>query len=125
MLGGRDHDRRLLGFARRMRREGTDAEGKLWAILRDRRLVGYKFRRQVPVAGYIVDFYCVKAGLVIELDGGQHSEATHRAYDAERTRRLKELGIEVMRFWDHEVLKDPEAVAEMIYRKLCGEGGES
>ena len=65
----RDHDRRLLHFAKDMRREPTDAEKRLWRLLRDRRLAGFKFRRQVPVGGYILDFYCMKEAVVVEADG--------------------------------------------------------
>lgn len=68
----RDPSPRLKTFARRMRAESTDAERKLWHILRDRKLGGFKFRRQHPVAGYIVDFFCLEAGVVVEADGGQH-----------------------------------------------------
>jgi very-short-patch-repair endonuclease len=103
-----------------MRKEATDAERRMWGILRSRRLAGFKFRRQCPVAGYIVDFYCVKGSLVVELDGGQHTEPAAIAYDRDRTRRLNELGIRVVRSWDPVVLKDGDAVAEAVYRELVG-----
>jgi very-short-patch-repair endonuclease len=120
----RDPSRRLLAFAKDMRREATDAEKKLWRILRGRRLAGFKFRRQVPVAGFIVDFYCVKQSLVVEADGGQHNDADHQRSDARRTVKLAELGIRVLRFPDDEVLKFPDAVAESIYAELTGENTE-
>jgi very-short-patch-repair endonuclease len=101
-----------------MRSEQTDAEQKLWRLLRGRRLAGFKFRRQVPVAGYSLDYYCMKEGLVVELDGGQHNDAEQKAYDERRTRRLSELGIRVVRFPDNEVLKYSEAVCEIIYKAL-------
>jgi very-short-patch-repair endonuclease len=118
MSGNRDSDARLKGFARQMRSKATDAEKKLWSILRDRRLSGFKFRRQVPVAGYILDFYCIKAGLVVEADGGQHSLPEQLEYDHIRTSALESLGIQVLRFWDCDVLKDPDAVKRTIYRAL-------
>ncbi|HEY7117007.1 MAG TPA: DUF559 domain-containing protein, partial [Tepidisphaeraceae bacterium] len=102
-----------------MRRESTDAERKLWSLLRNGRLGGYRFRRQTPVQGYIVDFYCIACRLVVELDGGQHSDPAQREYDQERTRALNANKIKVLRFWDCDVLKDPHAVARTIYRELC------
>ena len=105
-------------YATTMRRAATDAEQKLWSLLRNRRLGRLKFRRQVPVAGYIADFYCIEKRLVVELDGGQHNEPDQRAADEQRTRDLRDHGIDVIRFWDHEVLKYPDAVARTIYRHL-------
>ena len=101
-----------------MRRESTDAEKRLWRLLRDRRLSGFKFRRQVPVAGYVLDFYCLKAGLVIEADGGQHNDPLEMRRDQRRSARLATMGIRVLRFPDDEVLKYPDAVAETIYAAL-------
>jgi very-short-patch-repair endonuclease len=109
---------RLTGFARRMRREPTDAEKRLWSHLRDRRLGGFKFRRQYPIGGYIVDFYCPSASLAVELDGGQHADAAAIQYDQKRTKRLNELGVRVLRFWDHDLLRDPQWIIETIYAEL-------
>jgi very-short-patch-repair endonuclease len=106
MHGNRDSDPRPKGFARKMRSAPTDAEKKLWSMLRDRRLSGLKFRRQFPVSGYIVDFYCIKAGLVVEADGGQHSLPEQLEYDRIRTSSLERLGIRVLRFGDCDVLND-------------------
>jgi very-short-patch-repair endonuclease len=114
----RDASRRLLHFAKQMRREAPDAEKRMWSILRSRKLSGFKFRRQYPVGGYIVDYYCVKERLGIELDGGQHADKENLEYDARRTERLIELGVRVMRFWDHDVLKHTDVVAESILRML-------
>jgi very-short-patch-repair endonuclease len=114
-------DERLLGFARRMRSEPTDAENKLWWLLRSRKLGGFKFRRQVPLGNYILDFYCHEARLVVEADGGQHDDPTGQSYDARRTVYLQSQGIRVLRFWDNEVLTQTEAVREMIYRELTQE----
>ena len=118
MPGRRDYSRRLLGFARQMRVEQTDAERRLWAILRSRRLAGFKFRRQHPVAGYIVDFFCLKCGVAVEADGGQHLDEEAVAYDRRRAARLREVGIQVLRFSARDVLKNPTAVAEVIYEAL-------
>ena len=101
-----------------MRAESTDAEQKLWSILRDRKLGGFKFRRQHPIAGYIVDFFCMEANLAVESDGGQHYDPEGLEYDARRTRTLAGLGVRVMRFQDHEVLKHPDAVARTIFNTL-------
>jgi very-short-patch-repair endonuclease len=119
----RDPSRRLLGFARQMRVEATDAERRLWAVLRSRRLEGFKFRRQHPVAGFIVDFICLKHGLVVEADGGQHLDEEALAYDTRRAERLRDLGMHVLRFSDREVLKAPGAVAEVIYEALVPSPG--
>ena len=117
----RDHDRRLLQFAKQMRRDPTDAEKRMWRLLRGRRLAGFKFRRQVPVAGYVLDFYCMRGHLVVECDGGQHGEPSQMSYDDRRSAALSRLGIRVMRFPDDEVLKHSAAVAEAIYFALAGE----
>jgi very-short-patch-repair endonuclease len=101
-----------------MRTSQTDAERKIWSILRGRNLSGFKFRRQHPVEGYILDFYCVSHRLAVELDGGQHCDPQARRYDEARTMRLKELEINVLRFWDDEVLKFSDAVADEILRQI-------
>jgi len=113
-------DEKLLEFARRMRHFSTDAERRLWRVLRNRNLGGFKFRRQVPMGNYIIDFYCLEAKVVVEADGGQHSEPSHVTYDNKRTAFLKSQGVHVMRFWDHDVLRDTEVVREMVYR-VCDE----
>ncbi len=105
-------EEKLKTYARELRAQATDAETKLWSILRDRRFFDYKFRRQHPVAGYILDFYCAEAKLVIELDGGQHQQAG--AYDQQRTEMLKQHGIQVLRFWNNEFLQNTEGVLEAI-----------
>ena len=90
----------------------TDAERALWRHLRARQLQGWKFRRQYPIAGFIADFACVEAGLVIELDGGQHAEQMD--YDKMRTGRMNAAGYRVLRFWNHEVLGNMEGVIDSI-----------
>jgi very-short-patch-repair endonuclease len=116
----RDADRRLTGFARAMRKEPTDAEKKLWRILRMKNLEGYRFRRQRPVAGYILDFYCPTKRLAVELDGGQHADDHQADYDRCRTKRLTQMGVCILRFWDDQILKHPDVVAEEILRHLEG-----
>ncbi|MGD0767531.1 MAG: endonuclease domain-containing protein [Tepidisphaeraceae bacterium] len=118
MLGRHDRSPRLGTFARRLRAQSTDAERKLWSLLRGEQLLGLQFRRQHPIGGYIVDFVCLKANLVVELDGGQHADPAGVARDAERTRRLEELGLRVLRVPDDEMLKDPDAVVTTILREL-------
>lgn len=104
-------------YARRMRKQPTAAESALWLRLRHRQL-GVRFRRQHPVAGYIVDFYCPAARLAIEVDGGGHADETQRKYDERRTRTLSDAGIEVVRVWNHMVLRDLDAVLELILNRL-------
>ena len=90
----------------------------MWHLLRDHRFCGYKFRRQYPLAGYILDFYCHKTRLAVELNGGGHNDEKQRCYDQERTRILEGAGIRVARFWNHDVLNDLESVLEVIYTEL-------
>ncbi len=99
-------------YARDLRRGQTEAERKLWARLRDRRLTGAKFRRQHPVGPFIADFCCPERELVVELDGGQH--ATRVEADRERTAYLMERGYKVLRFWDNEVICQMDAVMQRI-----------
>jgi very-short-patch-repair endonuclease len=94
----------------------TDAERKLWSILRGRQLEGLKFRRQHPFGDYILDFVCLEEQLVIEVDGGQHLE--QMAEDDNRTKALKDAGFRVLRFWNHDVLQKLEAVAELIIQTI-------
>ena len=87
--------------ARALRRNMTPQERKLWFLLRDRRFAGYKFRRQLPLGRFVVDFACWQAKLVIELDGGQHSENVD--YDELRTLWLARHGWRVVRFWNNDL----------------------
>ncbi|HEX7026257.1 MAG TPA: endonuclease domain-containing protein [Gammaproteobacteria bacterium] len=86
------------------RKQQTDAERKLWSALRNRQIKNCKFRRQHKIANYIADFVCLEKQLVIELDGGQHLQQTE--YDEERTRFLQSHGFQVLRFWNHQILKN-------------------
>jgi very-short-patch-repair endonuclease len=103
-------------FSRNLRRHQTDAEKKLWLELRSRRLNGAKFRRQQPLGPYFADFCSLEKMLIIELDGGQHATAVEK--DKERTKYLQEMGFKVIRFWDHEVLKNIEGVLEVVEKSL-------
>ena len=101
--------------AKSLRQNATDAEIKLWSVLRDRQLLGFNFVRQHPIGPYIADFACREADLIIELDGGQHAES---AKDQERTNHLAEHGYEVMRFWNTDVLTNIEGTAQVISERL-------
>ncbi|WP_347264866.1 endonuclease domain-containing protein [Nitrobacter sp.] len=103
-------------IARRLRQSQTDAERMLWLRLRDRRLAGWKFKRQVPIDRFVVDFCCADGKLVIELDGGQHSIQV--AQDAERTQALSAMGYLVLRFWNNDVLTNIEGVLGEILLTL-------
>jgi very-short-patch-repair endonuclease len=103
-------------LARALRKNQTDAEKLLWYRLRNRQLADCKFRRQQVIGPYIADFLCLEPKLIIELDGGQH--ATQQDQDQQRTRFLESLGYKVLRFWNHEVLNDTDAVLEVIRRAI-------
>jgi very-short-patch-repair endonuclease len=110
--------RNNIDTCRTLRRNQTDAEKKLWAVLRNRKLAGVKFRRQFPLGKYILDFYAPEYGLCIEADGGQHYEDTHKQQDEVRTRELIKLGVETLRFSDRDILTNIEGVYETIERAL-------
>ena len=97
--------------ARAMRRAPTEAELCLWRLLRDRRLGGHKFRRQVPIGPYIVDFLCVMARLIVEADGSQHGESIR---DKSRDAYLACHGWTVLRLWNHDILRNRESVIDTI-----------
>ena len=101
-------------FAQSLRQRQTDAENRLWFFLRAHRMMGFKFKRQVPIGPYVVDFLCMRLGLVIEADGGQHVGGK----DAARDQWLTSQGLTVLRFWNHDVLQQTEAVLERIRIEL-------
>ena len=101
-----------ISFARTLRKGQTDAEKILWHSLRNRQISNCKFRRQHVIGPYITDFCCVERNVVLELDGGQHSVQEKK--DKSRSRFLNKIGYQVLRFWDHEVLKQKESVLEAI-----------
>ncbi|HWK65977.1 MAG TPA: endonuclease domain-containing protein [Rhizobiaceae bacterium] len=103
--------------ARGLRGDETEAEYRLWGELRNRRLNGFKFARQIPIGPYFADFVCRETLLVLELDGGQHSESAH---DEIRTRFLNAHGYSVLRFWNDEVLRERRAVLDTIPAALEG-----
>ena len=101
-------------FARELRLTTTKAEQKLWPLLRNRQLLGKKFRRQHAIGKYVADFYCHECKLVIELDGSFHNTPEAKRYDEKRTMVLNELGITVLRFWNKEIMEDIEKVLKKI-----------
>ncbi|MEW6769668.1 MAG: DUF559 domain-containing protein [Pseudomonadota bacterium] len=103
-------------IARKLRRQQTDAERGLWLRLRDRRLNGWKFKRQVPIEKFIVDFCCADGKLVVELDGGQHAAEIQN--DAARTDILSSCGYLVLRFWNNDVLTNIDGVLAEILSTL-------
>jgi adenine-specific DNA-methyltransferase len=101
--------------SRTLRQNSTDAERKLWSILRSRQLNGFKFRQQVEIDGYIVDFLCPELRLIIEVDGGQHTPER----DARRTAYLESQGFRLLRFWNHDVLQNLDGVWTTIEEALA------
>ncbi len=97
-------------FARLLREKSTAAEKRLWRLLRDRRFADFKFRRQYPCGIYFLDFHCVAAKLAVELDGGGHGFPDQRARDEVRNQFLASKGIKVLRFWNHQMHGEMEAV---------------
>ena len=102
------------GNARKMRKAMTDAELKLWNEIRAHRLMGLAFRRQMPIAGYIVDFACAAKKLIVELDGSQHARAEVSASDTAREAKLVALGWTILRFWNDDVIRDIDNVCQHI-----------
>ncbi|HLZ67126.1 MAG TPA: endonuclease domain-containing protein [Aliidongia sp.] len=100
---------------RELRQASTDAERKLWSRLRRRQIGDCKFRRQHPVGGYIADFACIERCLIVEADGGHHADDPN---DQIRIERLEALGWRVLRFWNNEVLANPDGVLEVIRQAL-------
>jgi very-short-patch-repair endonuclease len=100
--------------SRALRRKSTDAERKLWQALRNRQLCRFKFRKQVEIDGYIVDFLCPERRLIIEVDGGQHTPER----DARRTAYLRSQGFTIIRFWNNDVLQNLDGVWATIETAL-------
>jgi very-short-patch-repair endonuclease len=107
---------RLISNARQMRHEPTDAERKFWFAVRGRQFGGYKFKRQYPVGPYIADFVCLNQRLIVELDGGQHAQQAE--YDIKRTDYLRMRGFRVLRIWNDDFLRTPDAILEGVWRAL-------
>ena len=108
----------LIERSRELRHESTPAEQTLWRYLRDRRMRGFKFRRQHPIERFILDFYCEDLKLAIEVDGGGHLEPEQEQYDVARTQTLNDLGIQVLRFWNNDVLERTDLVLEEIHNAI-------
>jgi adenine-specific DNA-methyltransferase len=109
-----DRRRRAYGRSRALRAEPTDAEALLWRRLRQGQFGGFRFRRQHPIGPYFADFACLSAGLVVELDGGQHTAEG----DRRRTALIEAAGFRVIRFWNNEVLGNTEGVLAAIAQAL-------
>ncbi len=116
--GAMEMKRNNIERCRNLRKNQTDAEKKLWSLLRNRQLSGVKFRRQFSIGGYILDFYCPEYKLGIEADGGQHYEAEGRLQDEHRRMVLNRLGVELIRFSDREILTNIHGVYEVIQRSI-------
>jgi len=111
------YDNHLVALARGNRKNPTAAEQQIWfQVLRNRQLLGYKFLRQKPIDGYIVDFYCAALGLVIEIDGDSH--VSKEEYDVERTRILNAYGLQVIRYTNSDILSNLEAVYENLNAQI-------
>ena len=104
----------VIVLAREFRKNPTEPEEFLWECLRDRQLHGFKFRRQHPVGRYIADFFCGDVGLVVELDGAQHTEADRIVYDRIRDEEMTLRGLHVLRIWNAELVKDPVGTIDKL-----------
>ena len=104
----------LTPLARQFRKRSTDSEKALWKNLRNRQLNGIKFQRQQPIGSYVVDFVSAERKLVVEIDGGHHSESETVVKDDDKRIWLEGEGFQVLRFWNHEVITGMEGVLERI-----------
>ena len=107
-------------FRRKLRKNLTPEERKIWDLVRNRKILGLKFFRQYGINKYILDFYCPQIRLCIEVDGGQHSEADDKNYDEKRSGYLTSVKIKVIRFWNNEVNQNIEGVYQRIY-EVCSQ----
>ncbi|WHN65585.1 endonuclease domain-containing protein [Cysteiniphilum sp. QT6929] len=105
-------------FQKQLKTNQTNAEQTLWYYLRNRHLGNYKFRRQVIIDSYIVDFVCFEKKLIVECDGGQHNDMEKKALDEVRTQNLVGKGYRILRFWNHDILEKTEDVLNNIYKEL-------
>ena len=112
------YDKQLKALSQHLRKNMTDAENMLWLKLRRKQLKGHQFYRQKIIGKYIADFYCPKANLVIELDGGQHYSEVGKAKDITRNDLLIEMGLKVLRFSDRDVFQNIGGVMEVIWSWL-------
>jgi very-short-patch-repair endonuclease len=116
----RGADKKATRRARELRSSETEAERKLWRRLANRQLAGWKFVRQEPIGPYFADFVCREATLVVELDGSQHADSEH---DRVRDAFLRARGYRILRFWNHEAVRDMEGVLDTVFAALGGERG--
>ena len=110
-------------FARQLREKSTDAEKRLWRLLRDRRFSEFKFRRQYACDSFFLDFYCATAKLAVELDGGGHGFPDQRAKDEKRNAFLATKGIQVLRYWNHQLRGELESIRFEIWHALMERTG--
>src|SRR5436309_5021673 len=122
---GKHRTRTARDFARQLRKKYTDAEKRLWRLLRDRRFNEFKFRRQYARGIYYLDFYCTMAKLAVELDGGGHGFPDQRARDEKRNQFLAQQGIKVLRFWNHQMRGELEAVRFEIWHAVMERTGRT
>ena len=114
---------KFTGYARALRRAQTPHEQRLWTLLRGRRFLDFKFRRQAPIGPFIADFVCYDAKLIVELDGSQHAENPR---DVSRDAELQRRGFHVLRFWNIDLTTNETGVLDTIYAQLemrSGVGG--
>jgi len=114
----REYNKDLKQYSRQLRQNMTDAEKALWSKIRGRQLKGHQFYRQKPIGNFIVDFYCPKGSLVVELDGGQHYTEVGKAKDNLRDKCLGNMGLHVMRFSDRDIIENLKGVVEKIWNYL-------
>ena len=112
------YNNRLKKCSRQLRNNMTDVEVALWSRIRGKQLKGYQFYRQKPIGNFIVDFYCPKGNLIIELDGGQHYSEEGKTKDEYRDSHLEDIGLRILRFSDREVIEDMSGVLEKIWSAL-------
>lgn len=110
-----------MGYSRELRKNMTDAERFLWLKVRMRQINGYQFYRQRIIGDYIIDFFCPKLKLVIELDGGQHYSGKKVDLDRKRDNALRKLGLKVLKFSDFDVLQNIDGVVATIIENICSE----
>jgi very-short-patch-repair endonuclease len=114
----------LLPLAKKFRKEHTPAELTLWLYLRKKQIKGIKFKRQIPIGNYIVDFASIEHKLIIEIDGGQHNEEEIKQYDNERTKFLESQGYKVIRVWNDDIKNNLSGVLEVLHLSLPSPQGE-
>jgi len=112
------YNTKLKGYSRQLRKNMTDAERLLWSKVRKKQLKDYQFYRQRIIGNYVVDFYCPKARLIIEIDGGQHSSDEGIEKDKIRDDYMREHGLKVLRFSDREAFENLNGVIERVYENL-------